>query len=164
MTRTTQAPDNRAIAKAAADLVNLLKNHPDGLYADQVHALVGPYVQQAAAWLRESGVAVVATRQRQNTKWYLLPIASERYQQWLQRYLRDHYVATVRGHQATVNHPNQGEIARSFQKAAVDAGAHLGYSLIQINEDLQPVPFSGALAEMLIAEGYMPPTNTTPTT
>jgi hypothetical protein len=126
-----------------------------GVPAYKVHKAI-PYAQQAAAWLREAGVAVIATRAGEDSRWWIAPIGSDLYAQSAQRVITDTYTAAVRKHQSMANTPGNRATKRMLKNHAVQAGSELGYTLTEIDADLKAVPMEGALSEFLSENGYLP--------
>jgi hypothetical protein len=155
MSRQVQAAGGPMVRAAAVAMVKALYGKKDGVLAADLHAAVGPHVQGAAALLREMGVAVVARRARDNSRWWMAPVRSDEYDQMVDRVLWDFYVQCVRGHRMLTRNPLRKQQAKVFQDAAVAAGGELGRPLPTIVNDLKAVPIPGDFATVLRAGGYL---------
>jgi hypothetical protein len=160
--RSVNIFDGPTVRAAAVAMVKALYDKPEGMLSSDLYTFVAtqvdrrvPQVRQAAAMLREMGIAVVATRARNLTRWYMLPVASVRYTQWVDRVMWDFYVESVRAHRAIERNPMLREQARVLKRAAVEVGMMMARPLSQIEADLKPRPIPPAFGEMLRRGGYI---------
>lgn len=111
--------------------------------------------QEAARWLREMGVPLIASRARHDSRWYVAPHDSDLHEEWVARILSDAYVETCRAYCALRPYEARRSSAKALKTAAMNLGTELGYELSEIEDALTPEAMPFGLKAMLVEIGVL---------